>query len=152
MKTKFEIRSYLGNLLFTYEADSLKEAVVEAVLRGAYLQGAANIPDLAIARTSIVPESGQFVGWKKCENNVIVRLMIGKKARRSSAGGRKCRAEYVKVLELFNGPVGISLHDGVTKYEVGKIVRCDKWEEDRWTECGGGIHFYLTRVEAEAHI
>jgi hypothetical protein len=30
-------------------------------------------------------------------------------------------------------------------------VRCDTWNEDRWTECGGGIHFYLTREEAAAH-
>jgi hypothetical protein len=30
-------------------------------------------------------------------------------------------------------------------------VRCDKWNEDRWIECGGGIHFFLTRIEAERH-
>ena len=25
------------------------------------------------------------------------------------------------------------------------------WEEDRWIECGGGIHHFLTRTEAEAY-
>jgi hypothetical protein len=57
----------------------------------------------------------------------------------------------VKVLEVFGAELGISCHDGKTEYRKGHIVRCDKWNEDRWTECGGGIHFYLTRVEAEAH-
>jgi len=30
-------------------------------------------------------------------------------------------------------------------------VRCDKWDDDRWNECSGGIHFFLTRAEAEAY-
>ena len=131
-----------------------------ADLSGAYLSRAnlsgANLKDakgadVALAQTSIVPESGQFTGWKKCVNNVLVRLIIGKKARRSSAAGRKCRAEYVKVAEVIGAEVGISLYDNKTEYRVGQIVRCDKWNEDRWTECGGGIHFYLTRIEAENH-
>jgi len=96
-----------------------------------------------------VPESGQFIGWKKCQNNVIVKLMIGKKARRSNASGRKCRAEYVKVLEVFGAILGVSQYDGKTEYRVGQIVRCDKWNENRWEECGGGIHFFITRIEAE---
>ena len=75
--------------------------------------------------------------------------MIGEKARRSNASGRKCRAEYVEVLEVIGAEVGISQHDNKTEYRVGKIVRCDKWNEDRWTECSGGIHFFLTRIEAE---
>jgi hypothetical protein len=126
-----------------------------ADLRGADLNGAnlngAKIDAVSLLRTSIVPQCGQFTGWKKCRDGVIVRLVVGKNARRSNATGRKCRAEYVKVVEVINGTVGVSLHDGITKYEVGKIVRCDTWNEDRWTECGGGIHFYLTREEAEAH-
>ena len=201
MKTKFEIKSYLGFLLFTFEGESLKEAVVSAIksganlsgayLSGAYLDGAnlggayldgANLGGaylsgayldgaylsgayldgaylsevkggtLPLLRTLIVPQVGQFIGWKKCCGDVIVKLMIGKRAKRSNAHGRKCRAEYVKVIEVFGGLVGISIHDKTTRYEAGKIVHCDKWNEDRWTECGGGIHFYLTREEAEAHI
>lgn len=27
----------------------------------------------------------------------------------------------------------------------------DAWDEDRWNTCGHGIHFYITRLEAEAH-
>ena len=137
-------------------ADLRRAVLSSAVLRGAVLSravlsGAVGIPALSSAQASIVPESGQFTGWKKCRNGVIVRLVIGNKAQRSNANDRKCRAEYVKVLEVIGAEVGISLHDGTTEYRVGKIVRCDKWNEDRWTECGGGIHFYLTRLEAENH-
>jgi hypothetical protein len=104
---------------------------------------------LASCELSIVPEQGQFIGWKKCKNNVIVKVLIGRNAKRSNATGRKCRAEYVKVLEVSGAEVGISQHDDTTEYRVGKIVRCDKWNDDRWAECGGGIHFFLTRTEAE---
>ena len=121
-----------------------------ADLRWAYLQGAINIPNYVSVTTSITPE-GQFIGWKKCRDEIIVKLMVGKNAKRSNSTGRKCRAEYVKVLEVIGGEVGVSLHDGKTEYRVGRIVRCDKWENDRWVECGGGIHFYLTREEAEEH-
>jgi hypothetical protein len=121
----------------------------DANLRRADLRGAKEIPVLTSCELSIVPEQGQFVGWKKCKYNVIVKVIIGRKAKRSNATGRKCRAEYVKVLEVFGAEVGISQHDSATEYRVGKIVRCDKWNEDRWTECGGGIHFFLTRTEAE---
>jgi len=119
-----------------------------ANLRSAHLSGA-NLTDLSAAEFSIVPEVGQFTGWKKCRNNVLVKLVVGKNARRSNATGRKCRAEYVKVLEVIGAEVGISRYDNRTEYRVGKIVRCDKWESDRWVECGDGIHFFLTRIEAE---
>ena len=120
-----------------------------ADLSYADLRGAKNIPEWAAARTSIVPGEGSFVGWKKCKNDVIVKLIIGKTAKRSNATGRKCRAERVKVLEVFGAEAGFSIYDRKTEYRKGAIVACDTWNEDRWAECGGGIHFYLTRIEAE---
>ena len=122
-----------------------------ANLRMANLRGAKSIPSITNAQASILPESGQFQGWKKCRKGVLVRVMIGKNAKRSNATGRKCRAEYVKVLEVIGAEVGISQHDNKTEYRAGKIVRCDKWDKDRWVECGGGIHFFLTRIEAEQY-
>ena len=121
-----------------------------ANLSGAYLRGAKDIPAFANAQTVIVPE-GQIVGWKKCRDNVIVKLIIPAEARRSNATGRKCRAEYADVAEVIGAEAGISRHDGMTEYRVGQRVTCDKWCEDRWEECAGGIHFFITRDEAEAY-
>lgn len=92
-----------------------------------------------------------FTGWKKCKNGVLVKLQIPAKAKRSSATSRKCRAEFVEVLEVIGADIGISRHDGVTAYKKGEIVKCDKWEGDRWIECGGGINFFITRKEAEEY-
>src|SRR5208282_210615 len=121
-----------------------------ADLRGAELKDAQDI-QLVLAQLSILPETGPIWGWKKCRNDVLVRLVVGNTAKRSHATGRKSRAEHVKVLEVVGDEVGISQHDSSVQYRVGQIVRCDKWNEDRWTECGGGIHFFLTRIEAERY-
>ena len=121
----------------------------DANLRGANLRGAKNA-ELSWAQTKITPE-GNLVGWKKCKDNVIVKLLIPQNAKRSNATGRKCRAEYAVVLRIFNGSEGTSQWDGKTTYRKGETVRCSKWDADRWVECGGGIHFYLTREEAEAN-
>jgi hypothetical protein len=120
-----------------------------ANLRSANLSGAIGA-DLTIARTRILPE-GQIIGWKKCCDGVIVKLSIPAEAKRSHAFGRKCRAEFVDVLGVIGSDKGISLHNGTTTYQAGERVTCDKWNEDWMIECGGGIHFYLSRVEAEAH-
>jgi uncharacterized protein YjbI with pentapeptide repeats len=121
-----------------------------ANLYGADLYGAKNIPIKARLLTQIVPETGAFDAWKKCANNVIVHLLIPASANRSNATGRKCRAERAKVLAVYGDTVGIGLHDK-TKYVVGKTVKCHEWEENRWIECAGGIHFFITRAEAEAY-
>ena len=120
-----------------------------ANLSGANLSGARDIPVLAQAQTVILPQ-GNLVGWKKCRNSVIVKLLIPQGSKRSNATGRKCRAEFVKVLRVFGAVEGISQHEAKTIYRVGEEVRCHQWDEDRWNECSGGIHFFLTREEAEA--
>ena len=120
-----------------------------ADLRGANLSGA-NDAELAIAQTRILPE-GSLIGWKKCQNRVIVKLRIPEEAKRSHAFGRKCRAEYADVLEVFGAEFGVSGHDGVTKYEPGKRVTPDSFDDNWMEECAAGIHFFLSRVEAEAY-
>ncbi len=127
----------------------------DADLRSANLSGAnlkdAKDADYALAQSSILPETGPIWGWKKCRNNVLVKLVVGNTAKRSHAAGRKCRAEHVKVLEVIGAEVGISTYDGRTQYRVGDVVRCAHWDADRWNECSGGIHFFLTRIEAERY-
>jgi hypothetical protein len=80
-----------------------------------------------------------------------VKLRIPEEAKRSHAFGRKCRAEFVDVLEVFNGDIGVSQHDGKTEYRVGARVVPDAWSDDWQDACASGIHFFITRQEAEAY-
>ena len=130
-----------------------------AYLAGAYLAGAdlagANLADakgskLAIAKTRILPE-GALIGWKKCKSDVIVKLRIPEDSPRSHAWGRKCRAKFVDVLEVIGAEVGISQHDGKMEYRAGQRLEAPNWSDDWTQECAGGLHFYITREEAEAH-
>ena len=121
----------------------------DANLSGAYLRGAKDA-DYAVAQTRILPD-GDLIGWKKCKNDVIVKLRIPESAKRSHAFGRKCRAEFVDVLEVFGADIGISSHDGKTEYRAGQRVTPDSFDENWQDECSQGIHFFITRIEAEKY-
>ena len=124
-----------------------------ADLREADLRGVKNA-ELAIAQTRIIPYCGDVIGWKKCQDDIIVKLLIKDGVRRCHAMGRKCRSESAVVLEVTNSDgspasYGVSKHDGITKYVAGETVHCDKWGEDWTIECSGGIHWFITKIEAE---
>jgi hypothetical protein len=123
--------------------------LTDANLDGANLTNA-NSVDLAIAKTRILPD-GDLIGWKKCRGGVIVKLRIPADAKRCNAFGRKCRAEFADVLEVIGAEVGISQHDGKTEYRVGERVVPDRFDDDWRKECAPGIHFFITRAEAEAY-
>ena len=118
-----------------------------ANLYGANLSGARNA-ELAVAQTRILPD-GDLIGWKKCKDGVIVKLAIPAAAKRSHAFGRKCRAEFADVLEVIGASSGVSSHDNKTEYRVGCRVAADRFDENWQEECAGGIHFFITRIEAE---
>ena len=118
-----------------------------ANLYGADLSGAKNA-ELVIAQTRILPD-GDLIGWKKCKDGVIVKLAIPAAAKRSHAFGRKCRAEFADVLEVIGASSGVSSHDNKTEYRVGCRVAADRFDENWQEECSGGIHFFITRIEAE---
>jgi hypothetical protein len=120
-----------------------------ADLSGADLSGAIGA-DLAFAKTRILPD-GALIGWKKCLEGVIVKLAIPAEAKRSHAWGRKCRAEFADVLEVIGAAKGISQHDGKTEYVAGKRVVPNSFDENWQEECSTGVHFYITRIEAENH-
>ena len=108
---------------------------------------------LIIAQTVIVPQ-GTLVVWKKAKTRggqfSIVKLSIPDTARRSNATTRKCRFEFADVLDD-GGETCYSLYDAKTPYTTGQRVTCDSWDNNRWNECSGGIHAFLTRDEAEAY-
>lgn len=97
------------------------------------------------------PEEWDFIWWKKCKDNIIVKLKIPAEAKRSSATSRKCRAEFVEVLEVFWWDVGVSNYDNKVIYKKWEIVKCHEREEDRLIECWWWIHFFITRREAELY-
>jgi hypothetical protein len=127
--------------------------LVGANLGGADLVGAKNIPEMAIAQTTLLP-AGELIVWKQLAGNRIAKLRIPAEAKRSSATGRKCRAEYADVLEIWDGDravdSGFANYDHNFIYRVGETVHpSNGFDEDRWNECAPGIHFWITRLEAE---
>ena len=102
------------------------------------------------------PEEGSFIAFKKCKNDTILKLLIPEDAKRSSATTKKCRASKAIVLDITdkNGKqieaVG-SMYNSDFIYEVGEVVEVEDFDEDRWNECSTGIHFFLTRGEAEVY-
>ena len=121
--------------------------LARAYLADAYLADAKSA-EFAVAQTRILPE-GDLIGWKKCLRGVIVKLRIPEAAKRSHAFGRKCRAEYADVIEVIGGEVGVSQYDGSTEYRAGQRVTPDRFDENWQEECSSGIHFFITRLEAE---
>ncbi len=119
-----------------------------ADLSGANLSRAEGLDTNTIRRKQIVPERGAFEAFKLLKGSVVCRVRIPAEAGRvGGLMGRKCRAEFVEVLE----GEGVSQHDGKTAYRVGEMVRPDKWDPNPVIECSHGIHFFLTEVEAREY-
>ena len=85
----------------------------------------------------------------------IIKLLIPDDAMRSSATGRKCRANKAKVLEIQNvdGEKAdinsvASDYDSSFIYVVGQEITVPNFEENRFMECAPGIHFVINRQEA----
>ena len=130
-----------------------------ANLSGADLWCTKNIPALTIAKTSIIPDEGDVIGWKKAlaedGTQIIVKLLIPTDAQRSNSTGRKCRASKARVLDIqdmngnsLNDTIAHSSHDEGFTYKVGETVQVDDFDTNRWNECAPGIHFFITRLEA----
>lgn len=102
------------------------------------------------------PEKGEYTAFKKADGK-IVKLRIPPDAKRSSATGRKCRANkavVVSITELDGAPAGdevCSDYDSSFVYRVGETVEVQNFDENRWNECAPGIHHYITREEAVRH-
>lgn len=99
------------------------------------------------------PESGSFIGYKKADG-CLIELLIPEDAKRSSATTIKCRCDKAKVLAIVDISTGepkqiaCSNYDSGFIYEVGETVSVDDFEEDRWSECASGIHFFINKYHA----
>lgn len=159
------------------DADLSHADLSHADLSGADLSGAdlryadlsyadlsdANHVQLSIAKTSILPDEGDIIGWKKAWTDnempptpVIVKLLIPADAQRSNATGRKCRASTARVLDLQDkqgnslpsDTTAYSGHDTDFTYKKGETIHVEDFDTNRWKECAPGIHFFITRIEA----
>ena len=124
----------------------------DADLRDADLYGA-NLCDAKGCYLSC-PTEGSFIGWKKASGH-IVKLRIPEDARRSSATGHKCRCDKAYVMEIQNmdGTKATedtvrSDHDKNFVYTVGATVEVPDFDDNRWSECAPGIHFFIDRRAA----
>ena len=45
----------------------------------------------------------------------------------------------------------IASHDHKTTYRIGERIVSDSFDEDWQIECSNGIHFFITRIEAESY-
>jgi hypothetical protein len=147
-----------------------------ADLRGADLRGAdLSVADLRRADLSradlreavglesiqheyqIVPEDGSFIAWKKCQHDKNIKLEIPADAKRAcNFINRKCRAEYVKVIGIYDmdkqlteDKTAIGIYDSETIYTIGEITYSDSFNPDMRTDCTNGIHFFVTFEEAK---
>jgi len=97
------------------------------------------------------PEEGSYIAWKKCRNEVLVKLLIPEDALRSSATSRKCRASKATVLEIIGAEYAVSKHDSTFTYKVGETLEVEDFDTNRWEACSTGIQHFITRSEAESY-
>ena len=103
------------------------------------------------------PREGSFIGYKKCRDERIVQLEVPEDARRSSAYGKKCRCDRAKVLGIWTldgeeTEYAVSIFDPDFVYYKGKAVEVQNFNKNRFNECAVGIHFFMTRKEAEDYV
>jgi uncharacterized protein YjbI with pentapeptide repeats len=165
-----EIKSVLGAVLYSSATQTVLSAcLIEAVGKGADLTGAdltgadltganlrgadltdANLKNVKCLHYTILPE-GDIIGYKKLKGGTIAKLLIPAKAKRVNfIGSRKCRAEYVKVLDGNGESLGCNKDGQILQYKKGEITRCvHKFNDDPRLECESGVHFFITKIEAE---
>lgn len=128
-------------------ADLSRANLSRADLREADLSGA-NLPAFQI------PQEGSLIVWKAVVGG-IAKLEVPADARRTACLiNRKCRAEFVRTLAIVmsggsDATSAAGKHNKSTIYTVGEITRPDSYNDDPRLDCTNGIHFFLTKEEAE---
>jgi hypothetical protein len=140
--------------------------LTRAALRGANLTGAfltradlrgANLTGASLPHFQLCPQEGAFVAYKALADKSVAKLLIpDTAARTSSLVGRKCRAEFVEVLEIIGKdgnpvPQAAGRYDPQLIYVTGQTVHPDSYDPDVRLECTHGIHFFMTREEAKEY-
>lgn len=83
-----------------------------------------------------------------------MKLQIPEDTRRCSATTRKCRCDKAMALDIvsLDGKTHfdevVNHNYKVTTYKVGETMYPDSFNEDRWSECSYGIHFFVDKKDA----
>ncbi len=147
-----KIRDYNGNELWADDLPTIRKSLEAAVKAGASLDRAsiigASLKGASLPHIQICPEVGSFSAFKKLANGQIAELLIPGDAKRNSClVGRKCRSDMARVIS----GEGDSMTTQFPKrhYAPGELVVADNYDPDIRVECSGGIHWFITRQEAE---
>ena len=103
------------------------------------------------------PEQGAFIAYKKGLNNRIIKLLITSDSKRVSSTRNCCRCDKAKVLEIKNFEGTIFYDEAWSTvaedfcYKLGEWVYAGNFNEDRWYDSTGGIHFWMTEEEAKKY-
>ena len=147
--TRTDIKQVLAEHLKWLNSDGGSRAV----LSGAVLSGA----DLSDARGLAfqIPQEGELIVWKAVSPG-IAKLRIPTDAKRTGCLiNRKCRAEWVETLQIIlkdgsEMQQAVGSRDLKTVYRVGEVTKPDSYNDDIREDCTHGLHFFLSREEAEA--
>lgn len=96
-----------------------------------------------------------FYGYKKLYCGEIAKLLIPARGKNIVYPGHKCRCDSAYVVSISDSvrdvEFGCSKTNRSFVYRVGEWAVPDRFEENPVVECSNGIHFFLTREEAEAY-
>lgn len=142
----------------------------DATLRNANLRGAklrdtnlrgAKLSETNLRDTNLYGAEGKLIeyrkgknltedikGYKKCKNGVVVTLIIPRGAIVFSINGNKCRTNKAKVVNIDGADRVYSTHKYMSYY-VGDEFNIYEFNCEYNIECSEGIHFFMSREEAE---
>ena len=138
--------------------------LTDANLTGANLYGAdlrrADLTSADLTDT-ILDEKEQYrkgvmltepmTGYKKACGGKIITLELPIGAKVFSINNNKRRTNKVKVIDMQGETELSSWHNTDFKYHVGDEIEISDFNERYNVECVAGIHFFLTREEAEKY-
>ena len=133
--------------------------LTRADLTGAYLTGAdltrADLTDTILDENEQcrkgVTLTEQITGYKKSNEGKIITLEIPIGAKVFSINNYKRRTNKCKVIDMQGETELCSIYYADFKYHVGDEIEIEDFDERYNIECSAGIHFFLTREEAEKY-
>ena len=96
--------------------------------------------------------TASMIGYKNSNEDKIITLEIPIGAKVLSINKNKRRANKAKVIDMQGETELSSMYNIDFKYHVGDEIEITDFDENYNVECSTGIHFFLTREEAENYM